>query len=280
MLATSPEHMMAAAVADTQRASTAALALPPGFPGSDPNSHPPLGSTAFPPVFERQPPVPAPLLMDTTSNTATGPQRKRGSSKRTSLEAELDLDADAAKRQPTLRNDSDTGGGTVSMDVVDNADAGTVTKDPRAPEKENTIRRRLRGPAAVRNANANVNANANANINVRRGGVKTRKMTAAAAATTTTIKSGSGKSGSAVPRSALAPVPAPVPAPAPAPAVTMAMADHELAVEAGRVGGAASRLLAAARGGGAGAGAGAGPRRVPINSTEAAAAGVPARRAS
>ena len=276
MLAASPENTTAAAVAETQRAT---LALPPVLPDSDPNPHPPVGTTAFAPVFERLPqpplplpslaaPAPAPLRTDTTSNTVAGPQRKRGSSKRTSLEAELDLDADADKRQPTLRrNDSDGGGGTVNMDVVDNMDTMTVAKDPRAPEKENTIRRRLRGPVAARNANVK----ANPSVNVGRGGVKTRKMAAAAVATTTTIKSGSGKSKSSL---------VPAPAPAPAPAAATVMMDHEPGIEAGRVGGAASRLLAAARGGGVGA-AGAGPRRVPIDSTEAAAAaGVPTRRVS
>jgi len=154
------------------------------------------------------------------------------------------------------------------MDVVDSDTAtaaatvtAATTKDPRAPEKENTIRRRLRGPAAVRKAN-NVNANGNANVNVGRGGMKTRKMAAAAASAAATTKSESGKSGSA-----LASVPGFAPAPAPAPAAMTMMA-----VEAGRVGGAASRLLAAAHGSG-------GPRRVPVDSTEAAA-GVPGRRVS
>ncbi len=87
-------------------------------------------------------------------------------------------------------------------------------------------------------------------------------MTAAAVATTTT-KAEAVK-----------------PAPALAPAAT-AIGDHnhEPAAEAGRMGGAASRLLAAARGShGTSAG---GPRRVPIDSTEAAAGvGVQARRVS
>jgi len=87
-------------------------------------------------------------------------------------------------------------------------------------------------------------------------------MTAAAVATTTT-KAEAVK-----------------PAPAPAPAATaIGDHDHEPAAEAGRMGGAASRLLAAARGShGTSAG---GPRRVPIDSTEAAAGvGVQARRVS
>jgi len=82
-------------------------------------------------------------------------------------------------------------------------------------------------------------------------------MTAAAVATTTT-KAEAVK-----------------PAPALAPAAT-AIGDHnhEPAAEAGRMGGAASRLLAAARGSGAG-----GPQRVLIDGTEAAA-GMSTRRAS
>jgi hypothetical protein len=266
MLAASPENTAAAAaaVADAgpQLASTAALVL-----GSDTqNLHLPPGTNAFvsgitsAPVFERprppavasMAPVPAtitqaasaPLRTDTMNNTA-GPQRRQGSRrKRTSFEAELDLDADAdtnGDSRPTSKNKSD-------------AAATVATKDPRAPEKENTIRRRLRqGPAAGRNANAAANANANAG----RGGVKTRKMAAAAAAAATTTKAESVK-----------------PAPAPAP---MAMSDHEPAAEAGRMGGAASRLLAAARG----STSAGGPRRVPIDSTEAAAGvGVQARRVS
>jgi hypothetical protein len=154
------------------------------------------------------------------------------------------------------------------MDVVDSDTAtAAATKDPRAPEKENTIRRRLRGPAAVRKANVNFNTNANANVNVGRGGMKTRKMAAAAASAAATTKSESGKSESGVPKSAVASAPGSAPAPAPAPAATAMTA-----VEAGRVGGAASRLLAAAHGSG-------GPRRVPIDSTEAAA-GVLGRRVS
>jgi hypothetical protein len=275
MLAASPENAAAAAaaVADAEPriASTAALVLDRN--AQDPHLRP--GTNAFvsgitsAPVFERpQPPpvvasmalvpvtitqaAPAPLRTDTTSNTA-GPQRRRSSTrKRTSLEAELDLDADTDANgdpRPTCKNRSDA--------------ATTVTKDPRAPEKENTIRRRLRqGPAAGRNANANATVNA-ANANAGRGGVKTRKMAAAAAAATTTTKAESAK-----PALALALAPA---------ATTVSDHDHEPATEAGRMGGAAGRLLAAARGS---TGAG-GPRRVPIDSTEAAAGvGVQARRVS
>jgi hypothetical protein len=270
MLAASPENtaMAAAAVANAelQIASTAALVL--GSDTRDPRLLP--GTNAFlsgitsAPVFERpQPPPPppavasmvpgpatiiqaahAPLRTDTTSNTA-GPQRRRSSTrKRTSLEAELDLDADGdanGDARPTCKNKSDA-------------------KDPRAPEKENTIRRRLRqGPAAGRNANANAAVNANTNAKAGRGGgVKTRKMVAAAAAAaTTTSKAESVK-------------------PAPAATTMGDHRDHEPAAEAGRMGGAASRLLAAARGN---TSAGGGPRRVLIDSTEAAA-GVQARRAS
>ena len=95
--------------------------------------------------------------------------------------------------------------------------------------------------------------------------VKTRKMTAAA-------KSGAPKTSAPGlgPPPAIAPPPAPAPAPAPA-----VMSELPVA-EAGRVGGAAGRLLAAARGSGVG---GNGLRRVPIDSTEAAA-GLPGRRAS
>ena len=259
----------AAAVTDAepQMASTAALVL-----GSNTQDlHLPSGTNAFvsgitpAPVFERpQPPppvvasmapvhatatqvAPAPLRTGTTGNTA-GPQRRRSSTrKRTSLEAELDLNADAdtdpnGDSRPTCKNKSD-------------AAVTVVTKDPRAPEKENTIRRRLRqGPAAGRNANANTNTTG-------RGGVKTRKMTAAAAATTTKAES-------------VKPAPAPVPAAA---AIGDHGLDHEPAAEAGRMGGAASRLLAAARG----STSAGGPRRVPIDSTEAAAGvGVQARRVS
>jgi hypothetical protein len=272
MLAASPENAAAVADAESRIASTAALVLGSGT--QDP--HLPSGTNALvsgitsAPVFERpQPPpppppaavpsmapvpanitqaAPAPLRTDTTSNTA-GPQRRRGSTrKRTSLEAELDLDADAdadadanADSRPTCKN---------KLDAATTA----TTKDPRAPEKENTIRRRLRqGPAAGRNVNANANVNATG-----RGGVKTRKMAAAAAATTT-AKAESAK-------------------PAPAPAATaMSDHDHEPAAEAGRMGGAASRLLAAARG----STSASGPRRVPIDSTDAAAGvGVQARRVS
>jgi hypothetical protein len=124
---------------------------------------------------------------------------------------------------------------------IDSSDAAP-TRDPRAPEKENTIRRRLKGgPAAVTKTGGSSGG----------GGVKTRKMAANAA------KSGAPKSSA----------PAPVPAPGPAPVVM-----NGLAVEGARVGGAAGRLLAAVREGG-----GIGPRRVPIDST---VLGVPVRRVS
>ena len=102
------------------------------------SEHPTLLSRA---AFSFQAP-PAPLCMDTTSNTTAGPQRLRSSTrKHMSLEAELDLDTDAGANgdsRPTCKNRSDA----VAMT--------TMTKEPRTPEKENTIRRRLRqGPAAV-----------------------------------------------------------------------------------------------------------------------------------
>ena len=93
---------------------------------------------------------------------------------------------------------------------------------------------------------------------------------AAAAAATTITKTESAK-----------PTPAPALASAAAAAAAaMSNHDHEpAAAETGRRGGAASRLLAAARGSGS-TGAG-GPRRVPIDSTEAAAGmDVQARRMS
>ena len=127
------------------------------------------------------------------------------------------------------------------MDVVDSDTAAAPSRDPRAPEKENTIRRRLKGgPAAVAKTRGGGG-----------GGVKTRKMAATAA------KSGAPKSSA----------PAPAPA-APAPVV---MNEPPPAAEGARVGGAAGRLLAAVRGDGIG------PRRVPVDST---GAGLPARRVS
>jgi len=127
---------------------------------------------------------------------------------------------------------------------IDSLDAAP-TRDPRAPEKENTIRRRLKGgPAAVAKTWGSSGG----------GGVKTRKMAANAA------KSGAPKSSA----------PAPAPAPGPAPVV---MNELPPPAEGARVGGAAGRLLAAVREGGGGIG----PRRVPIDSTDV---GLPARRVS
>ncbi|KAH9034569.1 Afadin and alpha-actinin-binding-domain-containing protein [Lactarius pseudohatsudake] len=70
-------------------------------------------------------PAPAPLRTGTTSNTT-----RRRASKRTSGDAGLDLESDARPNPNPTAEDEDT-------------------RNPRAPEKENTIRRRLRGPAAT-----------------------------------------------------------------------------------------------------------------------------------
>ena len=146
------------------------------------------------------------------------------------------------------------------MDVVDSDDTAaaptattaTTTRDPRAPEKENTIRRRLKGgPAAVARARGSGGGG---------GGVKTRKMAATAA------KSGAPKSSAPAPAPA---APVPVPGPGPAPVV---MDEPPAVAEGPRVSGAAGRLLAAVHGGG-----GIGPRRVPIDST---GTGLPTRRVS
>jgi hypothetical protein len=125
---------------------------------------------------------------------------------------------------------------------VDSSDAAP-TRDPRAPEKENTITRRLKGgPAAVAKTRGSSGGS----------GVKTRKMAANAA------KSGASKSSA----------PAAVPGPAP-----VVLNELPPATEGTRVGGAAGRLLAAVRGGGGGIG----PRHIPIDST---VVGIPARRVS
>jgi hypothetical protein len=75
------------------------------------------------------------------------------------------------------------------------------------------------------------------------------------------------KTTAAAARKAVMPAPASVPAPA---------SEVEPTVKLGRVGGAASRLLATARGSGGGPMM-SGPRRVPIDSSTEAAAGVLAR---
>ncbi|KAN0132821.1 Afadin- and alpha -actinin-Binding domain containing protein [Lactarius tabidus] len=103
--------------------------------------HPPVAAPAA--VFKPPPPsgtnatAPAPLRTGTASNTT-----RRRASKRTSGDAGLDLDSDDhpnANPNPT----------------VDEED-----RDPRAPEKENTIRRRLRGPAATTKSKKAAPANA------------------------------------------------------------------------------------------------------------------------
>jgi hypothetical protein len=81
-----------------------------------------------PPPSRSNPPVPAPLRTGTASNTT-----RRRASKRTSGDAGLDLDSDAhsyVNPNPTAEDED--------------------MRDPRAPEKENTIRRKLRGPAAAK----------------------------------------------------------------------------------------------------------------------------------
>ncbi|KAI0287335.1 hypothetical protein BC826DRAFT_972278 [Russula brevipes] len=226
---------------------------PPPVP---PPTSVPAPTPALAPVLAPAP-APAPLRTGTTSNAA-GTQRRRASSKRTSREAELDLDADGADAHahaPRPNRSSDTGDG---MDV--DAAAAATARDPRAPEKENTIRRRLKGgPAAVGTGGP---------------GTRTRKMTAAAAATAAAATKTKTKAKSESSKSAAAPAAAAA-ASAHAP-VFMA----EPTTTSVGVGGAAGRLLAAARGSAGGGGTMAsGPRRVPIDSTEAAA-GLPARRVS
>jgi len=189
-------------------------------------------------------------------------QRRRSSSKRKSREAELDIDTDTTNTK--TKDHGDGGGGDknhpdgAADDGMDVDATATVTRrDPRAPEKDNTIVRRLKGG---RVGVAKTKTKAKAASSGGGSSVKTRKMTAAAAATAAT-KSEAHKS-------------APAPALAPAP-----VAMTEQAVEVAPVGGAAGRLLAAARGAGAGRSATIGPRRVPIDSAEAAT-GAPARRVS
>jgi hypothetical protein len=144
----------------------------------------PVAAPAAPqpaPVFKPPPPsdtnasVPAPLRTGTASNTT-----RRRTSKRKSGDAGLDRDSDAhpnANLNPSIDEE---------------------TRDTRAPEKENTIRRRLRGPAAATKG----------------------KKTALASATSSGI--------------------------GPVRKVTTRLVVAEPTVEPGRVGGAASRLLAAA----------------------------------
>ncbi|KAI9440811.1 Afadin and alpha-actinin-binding-domain-containing protein [Lactarius indigo] len=125
-----------------------ALAPPTAVAHAPEPLHVPVPIPAAPPptvVFKPPPPsstnvpVPAPLRTGTASNTT-----RRRASKRTSGDAGLDPESDT----PLNANANLT------------ADDGD-TRDPRAPEKENTIRRRLRGPAAVATKNkkpASVNA--------------------------------------------------------------------------------------------------------------------------
>jgi len=178
-------------------------------------------------------------------------QRRRSSSKRKSREAELDADTDTKTKDHGDDKNHTDGATDDGMDV--DAAAAVTRRDPRAPEKDNTIVRRLKGGRA---------GVPKAKVKAASGGggssVKTRKMTAAAAATAAASKSEAHKS-----------VPAPASAPALAPAP---VAMTEQAVEVAPVRGAAGRLLAAARGGAGGAGRSTtiGPRRVPIDSAEAA----------
>ncbi|KAI0255469.1 Afadin and alpha-actinin-binding-domain-containing protein [Lactifluus subvellereus] len=255
MLAASPDN----AAAPRHQATAAATALlpaalnPHSSSNPNPNPHPAFTATAVfeppllapapealptsvpvPAVFE--PPTvnaPAPLPLPLRAGAASNAPARRRVSKRTSGDAELDIDndidTDTHPPNPNPNPNSQGGGGIMDVDDVGGA------RDPRAPEKENTIRRRLKGPAAA---------------------AKTRKTTVAAS-------SSSSKSAATHNKAA-------VPAPAPA-------SKAESTLELGRVGGAASRLLAAARGSGVGGESTVGgPRRVPIGSVEAAA-GVPAR---
>ncbi|KAH9958819.1 Afadin and alpha-actinin-binding-domain-containing protein [Russula dissimulans] len=276
MLADSPENTAVSATTTTTTGQKPSAAHPPVLP--DPVRPQALGAFKPPaaPVFQPPPvppptsepmPAPAPLRTATMSNAAGGAgagaaQRRRSSSKRKSREAELDLETDAKTKTKGQGGDKNDPGGAADDGMDVDVDAPGVTRrDPRAPEKDNTIVRRLKGGrAGVAKAKAKAVGGAGGSS------VKTRKMTAAAAATAAT-KSEARKS---------APGPAPVLASAP---VVMT----EQAVEVMSVGGAAGRLLAAARGAGAGAGAGRsvtiGPRRVPIDSAEAAT-GAPARRVS
>ena len=111
--------------------------------------HAPMPAPAAPPptvVFKPPPPpsniinapAPAPLRTGTASNTT-----RRRASKRTSGDAGLDQDPDA---HPYVNINP----------TADEED----TRDPRAPEKENTIRRKLRGPAAAAKSKKTAPANA------------------------------------------------------------------------------------------------------------------------
>ncbi|KAH8995051.1 Afadin and alpha-actinin-binding-domain-containing protein [Lactarius hatsudake] len=90
-----------------------------------PAATPPTAVFKPPPPSSTNAPAPAPLRTGTTSNTT-----RRRASKRTSGDAGLDLESDARPNPNPTAEDEDT-------------------RNPRAPEKENTIRRRLRGPAAT-----------------------------------------------------------------------------------------------------------------------------------
>ncbi|KAH9074908.1 Afadin and alpha-actinin-binding-domain-containing protein [Lactarius deliciosus] len=90
-----------------------------------PAATPPTAVFKPPPPSSTNAPAPAPLRAGTASNTT-----RRRVSKRTSGDAGLDLESDARPNPNPTAEDEDT-------------------RNPRAPEKENTIRRRLRGPAAT-----------------------------------------------------------------------------------------------------------------------------------
>ncbi|KAH9057460.1 Afadin and alpha-actinin-binding-domain-containing protein [Lactarius vividus] len=90
-----------------------------------PVAPPPTAVFKPPPPRSTNAPAPAPLRAGTASNTT-----RRRASKRTSGDAGLDLESDARPNPNPTADDEDT-------------------RDPRVPEKENTIRRRLRGPAAA-----------------------------------------------------------------------------------------------------------------------------------
>ncbi|KAH8991706.1 Afadin and alpha-actinin-binding-domain-containing protein [Lactarius akahatsu] len=106
-----------------------ALALPTATAHAPNSLHAPVPAptTVFKPPHpsSTNAPAPAPLRTGTTSNTT-----RRRASKRTSGDAGLDLESDARPNPDPTADDEDT-------------------RNPRAPEKENTIRRRLRGPAAT-----------------------------------------------------------------------------------------------------------------------------------
>ncbi|KAH9953909.1 hypothetical protein BGW80DRAFT_450353 [Lactifluus volemus] len=134
--------------------STAAAPPPPHQKNQ--NNH-----TIFVPataVFKLPPPPPAPLLLrpGAASNAATTrPRAKRHASGNAELDVDIDVNvnvAAAAAQHPNLNSDlaaiTVAGDGGDVMEVEDVGGAGR-TRDPRALEKENTIRRRLKGPVAA-----------------------------------------------------------------------------------------------------------------------------------